>query len=260
MENEAHVSSCSPLECIPTAPGLELGFRQCSEERGWRGLEPSCIRAARLQVQIVSFARGLLFSWGGLLWVSMGSCLLGVGFRGFLSLGVVSVGFCLLGLGFRGFLSSWGWVSMGFHGFLPSWGGFPLVSMVFVVVLGWISMVCCFFLSFGGEFPWVLVFLELVSVGSCLPEVVSMGFCLLEVGFCGFPCFFVVLGWVSMSFHRITAWLGFKGTSRTIKFQSPCPRQGCPLLNHILDQVAQSPIQPGIKYLQRVFSKSRNGF
>lgn len=72
--------------------------------------------------------------------------------------------------------------------------------------------------------------------------------------------FFVVLGWVSMSFHRITAWLGFKGTSRTIKFQSPCPRQGCPLLNHILDQVAQSPIQPGIKYLQRVFSKSRNGF
>lgn len=164
-------------------------------------------------------------------WVSVGFCLRGVGFVW------VSMGFCLLGVGFH-------W----FHGF-------------FVVVLGWISMVCCFFLSFGGEFPWVLVFLELVSVGSCLPEVVSMGFCLLEVGFCGFPWFFfVVLGWVSTSFHRITAWLGFKGTSRTIKFQSPCPRQGCPLLNHILDQVAQSPIQPGIKYLQRVFSKSRNGF
>lgn len=179
---------------------------------------------------------GLLPSWSGFPWVFV------------------------FGSGFHEFLSSWGWVSMGFHGFLPSWGGFPLVSMVFVVVLGWISMVCCFFLSFGGEFPWVLVFLELVSVGSCLPDVVSMGFFLLEVGFCGFPCFFVVLGWVSMSFHRITAWLGFKGTSRTIKFQSPCPRQGCPLLNHILDQVAQSPIQPGIKYLQRVFSKSRNGF
>lgn len=164
-------------------------------------------------------------------WVSVGFCLRGVGFLW------VSMGFCLLGVGFHWFP----WFLLLF------WGGFPW----FVV----------FFLSFGGEFPWVLVFLELVSVGSCLPEVVSMGFCLLEVGFCGFPWFFfVVLGWVSTSFHRITAWLGFKGTSRTIKFQSPCPRQGCPLLNHILDQVAQSPIQPGIKYLQRVFSKSRNGF
>lgn len=165
-------------------------------------------------------------------WVSVGFCLRGVGFLW------VSMGFCLLGVGFHWFP----WFLLLF------WGGFPCFLLVF------------FFLSFGGDFPWVLVFLELVSVGSCLPDVVSMGFCLLEVGFCGFPCFFVVLGWVSMSFHRITAWLGFKGTSRTIKFQSPCPRQGCPLLNHILDQVAQSPIQPGIKYLQRVFSKSRNGF
>lgn len=193
---------------------------------------------------------GLLPSWSGFPWVFV----FGSGFHEFLSswVGFPWV-FVFVGLGFYGFpwvFAFLGWVSIGFMVFLLLfWGGFPCFLLFF------------FFLSFGGEFPWVLVFLELVSVGSCLPEVVSMGFCLLEVGFCGFPWFFfVVLGWVSTSFHRITAWLGFKGTSRTIKFQSPCPRQGCPLLNHILDQVAQSPIQPGIKYLQRVFSKSRNGF
>jgi len=33
-------------------------------------------------------------------------------------------------------------------------------------------------------------------------------------------------------------------------FQRPCHRQGCQPLNQVLDQIAQVPIQPGLKHLQ----------
>ena len=50
--------------------------------------------------------------------------------------------------------------------------------------------------------------------------------------------------------HRITEWLGLEGTSRIIKFQPLCHRQGCQLLDQVLDQIVQGPIQPGLKHLQ----------
>lgn len=190
---------------------------------------------------------GLLPSWSGFPWVFV----FGSGFHEFLSswVGFPWV-FVFVGLGFYGFpwvFAFLGWVSIGFHGFCCCFGVDFHGLLFFFCLLG-VSFHG--FLSFWSWFPWVLVFLRWFLWVFAFLRWVSAGF----------HVFFVVLGWVSMSFHRITAWLGFKGTSRTIKFQSPCPRQGCPLLNHILDQVAQSPIQPGIKYLQRVFSKSRNGF
>ena len=46
-------------------------------------------------------------------------------------------------------------------------------------------------------------------------------------------------------------WLGLEGTSRIIKLQSPSHRQGCQLLDQVLDQIPQGPIQPGLKYHQR---------
>ena len=49
--------------------------------------------------------------------------------------------------------------------------------------------------------------------------------------------------------HRVIEWIGLEGTSSITKFQLPCHRQGCQLLDHIVDQVAQGPIQPGLKHL-----------
>ena len=42
---------------------------------------------------------------------------------------------------------------------------------------------------------------------------------------------------------------GVEGTSRN-KFQLPYHRQGCQLLDQILDPIVQGPIQPGLKHLQ----------
>ena len=45
---------------------------------------------------------------------------------------------------------------------------------------------------------------------------------------------------------RIIEWFGLEGTIKIIQFQPPHYRQG-----HLpLDQVAQSPIQPGLECLQ----------
>jgi len=41
-----------------------------------------------------------------------------------------------------------------------------------------------------------------------------------------------------------------EGTTRIIKFQPPCHRQGCQPLYHVLGQIAQGPIQSGLKHLQ----------
>ena len=42
--------------------------------------------------------------------------------------------------------------------------------------------------------------------------------------------------------HRIVEWFGLGGTLKIIQFQTPCHGQG-----HLpLDQVAQSPVQPGL--------------
>ena len=45
--------------------------------------------------------------------------------------------------------------------------------------------------------------------------------------------------------HRIIEWLGLEGTSRIIKLQPLCHRQGHQPPYLILDQAAQGPIQPG---------------
>ena len=50
--------------------------------------------------------------------------------------------------------------------------------------------------------------------------------------------------------HRIIEWLGLEGTSRIIKLQSHCRRQGRQPPHSILGQAAQSPIQPGLECLQ----------
>ena len=44
--------------------------------------------------------------------------------------------------------------------------------------------------------------------------------------------------------------LAWEGTSRIIKFQTPWHRHGCQSLDEVLDQIAQGPIQPGLKHLQ----------
>ena len=46
--------------------------------------------------------------------------------------------------------------------------------------------------------------------------------------------------------YRIMEWFGSEGTFKIIQFQSPCYRQG----HFSLDQVAQSPIQPGLECFQ----------
>ena len=38
--------------------------------------------------------------------------------------------------------------------------------------------------------------------------------------------FFIIYNVYIQGFHRIIGWLGLEGTSRTIKFQPTCPRQG----------------------------------
>ena len=53
----------------------------------------------------------------------------------------------------------------------------------------------------------------------------------------------------SLQNHRITEWPGLEGTSRIMNLQSPCHRQGHQP-PHLLDQVAQGPIQPGLEHLQ----------
>ena len=48
------------------------------------------------------------------------------------------------------------------------------------------------------------------------------------------------------NFHGITEMVGMGGTLKIIKFHAPCHRQEC----LPLDQVAQSPIQPGLEHCQ----------
>jgi len=48
----------------------------------------------------------------------------------------------------------------------------------------------------------------------------------------------------------IIVWLGLGGTSRIVKLQPSCHRQGCQLLDQVLDKVAQGLIQPCLKCLQ----------
>jgi len=50
--------------------------------------------------------------------------------------------------------------------------------------------------------------------------------------------------------HRIVKWLELEGTSRIIKFHAPHHRQSCQPLDQVLNQIAQSPIQPGLEHLQ----------
>jgi len=54
-------------------------------------------------------------------------------------------------------------------------------------------------------------------------------------------------------------WLRLEGTSRIIKFQPPCHRQGHQPPCLILDQAAQGPIQPGLEYLQGELGGSSAG-
>lgn len=51
------------------------------------------------------------------------------------------------------------------------------------------------------------------------------------------------------SWNQIIEWLGLGETSRIIKFQPPCHKQGCQLLGQVLDQITPGPIQPDLKYL-----------
>jgi len=50
--------------------------------------------------------------------------------------------------------------------------------------------------------------------------------------------------------HRITEWHALQGTSRIMKLQLPCHRQGRQPPRTVLDQAAQDPIQPGLEHLQ----------
>lgn len=45
--------------------------------------------------------------------------------------------------------------------------------------------------------------------------------------------------------------LGLEATSRIIRFQPLCYRQGCQPLDLVLEMIAQGPIHPGLKHLQR---------
>jgi len=49
--------------------------------------------------------------------------------------------------------------------------------------------------------------------------------------------------------HGIVEWLGLEGTSRIMKLQPPCCRQGHQPPHLILDQAAQGPIQSGLTHL-----------
>jgi len=50
--------------------------------------------------------------------------------------------------------------------------------------------------------------------------------------------------------HGITEWLRLERTSKISYFQPLCCGQGCQLLDQVLDQGAQGPIQPGLKHLR----------
>lgn len=50
--------------------------------------------------------------------------------------------------------------------------------------------------------------------------------------------------------HRNIEWFGLERTSIAVRFQALCHRQGCQLLDQVLDQIAPSPIQPSLKHLQ----------
>ena len=52
--------------------------------------------------------------------------------------------------------------------------------------------------------------------------------------------------WKIPCFHRIIEWFRLEGTFEIIQFQPPCYRQG----HFPLDQVVQSPIQPGLQCFQ----------
>jgi len=56
-----------------------------------------------------------------------------------------------------------------------------------------------------------------------------------------------VLGWSQTPCHPIIEWLGLEGTSRIIKIQFSCYGQVCQLLDQVLEQIAQGPIQPGFE-------------
>lgn len=43
------------------------------------------------------------------------------------------------------------------------------------------------------------------------------------------------------------AWIG-RDLKDLFKFQPPCQRQGCQLLDQVLDQIAQGHIQSGLKH------------
>ena len=53
--------------------------------------------------------------------------------------------------------------------------------------------------------------------------------------------------WIREQAHRIIEWFGLEGIFKIIQFQSSCYRQR----HLLLDQVAQSPIQPGLECFQR---------
>ena len=64
------------------------------------------------------------------------------------------------------------------------------------------------------------------------------------------PVVILILHAQTMSNHRITECPSLEGTSRIIKLQPPCHRQGHQPLYFILDQAAQGPTQPGLEHLQ----------
>jgi len=65
----------------------------------------------------------------------------------------------------------------------------------------------------------------------------------------------LVLPLLSVIFHRIIEWFGLEGTLKIIRFQLPCHKEG----HLLLDQVAQSPIQPGLEHCQGGGSHSFSG-
>ena len=60
----------------------------------------------------------------------------------------------------------------------------------------------------------------------------------------------VVCSFYFITNHRIIEWFGLEGTSRIMKLQPSCCRQGRQPSYLILDQAAQCSIQPGLEHLQ----------
>jgi len=82
-----------------------------------------------------------------------------------------------------------------------------------------------------------------ISLQLCdyLPRPASATFCpTLQISFWCLKCYRT---WIN---HRIIEWFGLEVTLKISWFQPPCHEQG-----HLpLDQVAQSPIQPGLEHFQ----------